>query len=155
MKRQTVAPSTGRGDPMKLSEVVHRVIELAGKVREYYDTELPKRHPNYPLIGPDDVTAPPPPEEGELRDFFSTLPVEQIYLLRSLMDLGRMGFKANDLAKNYDAWADSSSDPAYAAVEMLHNVPLADQLLDGLEELHKHRIDLDELPLKKAKWRKR
>jgi hypothetical protein len=64
---------------MSLSEAANRVIDLAGKIRDYYATELPKRHPNYPLVGPDDETAPPPPEEKELRDFLETLSEDMIY----------------------------------------------------------------------------
>ena len=131
------------------------MIDLAGKVRGYYEAELPKQHPNYPLIGPDDVTAPPPPEERALRDFLSTLPAEQIYQLRAIMYLGRLDFGTDELAGDYETLAGTSDDPAYVAFEMMHNVPLADQLLDGLEELRKHRIDVDKLPLKKTKVRKR
>ncbi len=39
----------------------------------------------------------------------------------------------------------------YGVSELMHNVPLADYLLDGLEELRKHKIDVDKLPLTKAK----
>ena len=58
---------------MKLSEAANRVIELARKVRDYYAAELPKRHRHYPLVGFDEETAPPPPEEKELRDFLTRL----------------------------------------------------------------------------------
>lgn len=37
---------------MKLSEVVKRVIDLAGKVYDYYTAELPKFYKNYPLVNP-------------------------------------------------------------------------------------------------------
>ena len=139
---------------MKLSEIAHKVIDLAGKVHDYYETELPKRHPNYPLVGPDDVTAPPPAEESELRDFLSTLPNEQIYQLRSIMYLGREDFGTNDLAGDYETLAGTSDDPAYAASEMMHKATLAEYLSDGLEELRKQRIDVDKMPLKKVKVRK-
>ena len=140
---------------MKLSEVAHRVIDLARKIREYYETELPKYHPNYPFVGLDDVTAPPPSEERELRDFLSTLPNDQIYQLLSIMYLGREDFGTADLAGSYETLAGTSDDPAYAVSEMMHQAPLADYLSDGLEELRKQRIDVDKLPLKKVKVRKR
>jgi len=43
---------------LKLSEVANKVINLAGKIREYYATELPKQHPNYPLVDPFEASMP-------------------------------------------------------------------------------------------------
>ena len=67
----------------------YRVIDLGRKVRDYYDTELPKRHPHYPPVGPDEETAPPPPEEGELRDFLASLPDEHGFGFHVLWQSGR------------------------------------------------------------------
>ena len=77
---------------MNLSESANKVIRLASRVRDYYAAELPKRHPHYPLVGPDEESAPPPPEETELRDFLASLPDETIYQLTLLMYLGREDF---------------------------------------------------------------
>jgi hypothetical protein len=140
---------------MRLSEAVNRVIDLARKVREYYATELPKRHPNYPLVGPDEESAPPPPEEKELRKFLSTLSDEMIYRLILIMYLGREDFGVDDLARQYETLRSGFSDSEYAVTQMMNAAPLADQLLDGLDELRKHGIDVNELPLKKARGRKR
>ena len=38
---------------MKLHTAASKVIDLAKTVRDYWATELPKRHPNYPLVDPD------------------------------------------------------------------------------------------------------
>jgi len=38
---------------------------------------------------------------------------------------------------------------------MIAQVPLADDLADGLEELRRHSIDVDEIFSKTAKWPKR
>jgi hypothetical protein len=139
---------------MNLSEAVNRVIDLAGKVRDYYEAELPKRHPNYPLVGPDDETTPPPPEEKELDDFLASLSDELIYQLILLMYLGRGGVSADDLAGFYEDLKGTSSDPQ-AAASLLNRAVLAEELSDGLEELRKHNINVDKLPLKKVKARKR
>ena len=48
---------------MKLSETVKEVIALAEVIRNYWDTELPKRHPDYPFVHPGEDSGPPPPEE--------------------------------------------------------------------------------------------
>ncbi len=34
---------------MRFSDNATRVIDLATAIRDYWNTELPKRHPNYPL----------------------------------------------------------------------------------------------------------
>lgn len=141
---------------MNLSEVANRVINLARKVREYYDSELPKRHPNYPLVGPDEETAPPPPEEKELRDFLATLSDDMMYQLMLLIYLGRGDFGTDDLAGYYQALKGTFGDREQTASQMMiYKATLADELLDGLEELHKHKINVDKMPLKKVKVRKR
>ncbi len=139
---------------MKLSEAANRVIDLAREVRAYYTIELPKRHPNYPLVGLDDESVPPPPEEKELRRFLATLSDEQIYQLLVIMYLGRSDFGTDDLAENYEAW-DAFADREQATSQMMDKAPLADHLSDGLEELRKHKIDVDKMPLKKVKARKK
>jgi hypothetical protein len=138
---------------MKLSEAASKVIELARKVREYYDAELPKWHPSYPLVGADDGIAPPPPEEKELKDFLATLSDEIVYQLLMLMDLGRGDIGTDHLADYYADPVNTLGDREHAASEMFHQVALADQLLDGLEELRRHKINVDKMPLKKVKVR--
>ena len=44
---------------MDLSEVIDRVMPLSQKVQLYYQTELPKYHPNYPLITLEEPNPPP------------------------------------------------------------------------------------------------
>ena|SRR5438128_2373568 len=140
---------------MRLSEAANRVIELARKVYDYYSTELPKWHPNYPVVGLDEESAPPPPEEKELRDFLSGLSEDMIYQLMLIMYLGRGDFGIDDLASNYETLKGSFGDPEHAAAQMMDKASLADHLVDGLEELRKHQINVDRMPLKKVKMRKR
>jgi hypothetical protein len=139
---------------MTLSAAAHKVIGLAREVHDYYDTELPKRHPNYPLVGPDEETAPSPPAERELRAFLASLSNEMVYQLLLVMYLGRADFGTDDLAGYYEE-LQAYGDPGYAVSEMMDQASLADDLSDGLEELGKHRIDVNKMPLKKAKLRKR
>ena len=139
---------------MNISEALNRVIVLARQVREYYDTELPKRHPNYPVVGLDEEDTPPPPEEKELRDFLTTLPVEMIYQLILIMYLGRGDLSTADLAGYYESLRDTLGTPEDAASQMMtFKATLADQLSDGLEELRKNKINVDKMPLKKVKGR--
>jgi hypothetical protein len=140
---------------MKLSEAANRVIDLSRKIYDYYSAELPKRHPNYPLVGPDDEETPPPPEEAELSGFLATLPDDLIYQLVLLMDLGRGYARPDDLAGYYETLPDTVGDPGQAASHMMvFMATLADEIADGLAELRKHKINVDRLPLKKSKARK-
>jgi hypothetical protein len=141
---------------MTVSEAAHRVIDLARKVRDYYATELPKRHPNYPLVGFDEESVLPPAEEKELRDYLATLSDETIYQLILIMYLGRGDLGTNDLEESYETLRGTIGDSEQAVSQMMiYKATLADELSDGLEELRKHKINADKIPLKKVKVRKR
>ena len=139
---------------MGLSKAAVRVIELARKVHDYYAAELPKWHPNYPLVKEEENAPPPPPEEKQLRDFLATLSEDLIYQLIVIMYLGRGDFAAEELAGYYQALKGTLGDSAQAASQLMDKAPLADHLTDGLEELRKHGISVDKMPLNKAKVRK-
>jgi hypothetical protein len=79
---------------MKLSETAARMVELATAIRDYWSTELPKRHLHYPIVSPGEDSGPSPPEEAELRDFLAGLSEEKIYKLLLLLYLGRGEFHA-------------------------------------------------------------
>ncbi|MBL8798122.1 MAG: DUF3775 domain-containing protein [Planctomycetia bacterium] len=140
---------------MRLSEATQRVIELARKISDYYTVELPKWHPQYPVVGQDEPTAPPPPEEVKLKDFLDSLPAEVVYQILAIMDLGREDIDAAELTGNYETLKEQYGDPQDAAALMLSNAALADQLTDGLAELQRRQISVDRLPSKKAGVRKR
>ena len=140
---------------MTLLEAAHKVIDLARKVHDYYATELPKRHRHYPLIGPDEESAPAPPEEKELRAFLASLREEMVYQLIVIMYLGRGDFGAEGLAGYYQALRGTLGDPEHATSQLMDKAALADYLAEGLEELRNHGIDVDKMPLKKVKLRKR
>jgi hypothetical protein len=63
---------------MKLAETTEEVIALAQAVRDYWNAELPRRHPNYPIINPGEDSGPPPPEEKKLRNLLARLPEDVI-----------------------------------------------------------------------------
>jgi hypothetical protein len=139
---------------MNLSEAAKKVIDLAGKVYQYYDTELPKWHRNYPLVEPDEESPPPPPEEKALRDFLSSLPEEILYQLLLITYLGRGDCDTDDLAEYYASFRGAPGGPEYALAELMGEAALADELSYGLEELRKHRINVDKIALRKVKVRK-
>ena len=136
-----------RPTQVKLSQAAKRAITLAGKIRAYYDRELPKRYLHYPVISPGEEGPPPPPEEKTLNQFLTTLPPDLLYQLLLVMYLGRGDYGVEDLAGPYAALKGTIGEPQWAASQMMEKAPLADYLSDGLAKLQEHGIDVDNLPL--------
>jgi hypothetical protein len=130
---------------MKFSETVAEVIALATAIRKYWDTELPKRHPNYPVVSPGEDSGPPPPEEKKLRNLLGALPPDEIYKLALLMYVGRGDFGTDDLAGHYETLKKRLAKPERAVTQLMDKAPLADYVTDGLAELKKKGIDVDHL----------
>jgi hypothetical protein len=130
---------------MKLSQAAQEVIAFAEAIRNYWDAELPKRHPDYPLVHAGEDSGSPPPEEKQLRDFFTSLPDDIIYKLALIMYLGRGDFGTDDLARHYEALKGTFEKPDRAAAQMMEKAALADYLMDGLDELKTNGIDVDHL----------
>jgi hypothetical protein len=139
---------------MKLSEAVSKVIALARVIRTYWETELPRRHPDYPIVNPGEQPLAPPPEEKKLAKLFAGLPEDMVYQIGLLMYLGRGDFDIRELADHYKTVKENFDSPTALASQLIDKAPLADYLQDGLSELEKHNIDMDNLPLKPTKARK-
>jgi hypothetical protein len=139
---------------MKLSTALEKVMALAKVIREYWETELPKRHPNYPLVYPGEQPVPPPPEEKKLGKLLAGFPEEIIYQLGLLMDMGRGHRDIHDLAKSYRRLKENYGSATELASLLAAKEILADYLEEGLAELKKQNMDLDRLSLKPAKARK-
>jgi hypothetical protein len=141
---------------MKLSEVVDRLIDLSGKISAYYDRELPKWHPHYPVAYPGEGEPPPPPEEQELRDFLTSLPDETLYRLMVLVAIARYQIGIDGIAGYYEEW-ENLVGPREQALTLLmhHKASLDDRLSSALEELQNHQIDVNQLPLPKTEVSRR
>jgi len=138
---------------MKLSEVAQEVIRLARARREYWDAELPKRHPDYPLVHPGEDSGPPPPEEVRLRELLMRLPDDMIYKLIMIMYGGRDGFNAPELASSFEEMKRDFPRPEWAVSQMMGKALLDYYLTEGLAKLRENKIDADKL-LRPAKSRK-
>ena len=138
---------------MKFSETAAKVISLATVIRDYWNTELPKRHPGYPVVSPGEDSGPSPPEEAELKRFLEKLPDDAIYKLVLLMYLGRGDFGTDELALHYETLKQRFQKRERAISQMEGKAPLADYLGDGMAELRKKGIDLDELMFASASTR--
>jgi hypothetical protein len=136
---------------MKLSQAASKVIALAEAIRTYWDRELPKRHPNYPLVNAGEDSGPPPPEEKKLRALLAKLPEDTVYRLALLMYLGRGDFGTEDLPGHFDSLRRALGDKAAAANRLADTTPLADYLSDGLAELNNIGIDVDRLAFSAVK----
>jgi hypothetical protein len=63
------------------------------------------------------------------------------------MYIGREDFGVDDLPGRYEPLKQTFGTPERAASQMMDKAPLADYLSDGLSELKRHRIPVDNLPL--------
>lgn len=140
---------------MTLSDAAQTVIDLANKIRAYWAAELPKYHPDYPVISPGEPTAPPPEEKRQLRDLLKSLPTDLIYQLALVMYLGRRDFGTADLPGQFAYLKSTVQKPEFAISQMLEKAPLGEYLADGLARLEMAGIDPDNLPLKTSKPRRR
>src|SRR5262249_37871037 len=100
---------------MKLSDIVAKVSSLNEAISDYWEAELPKRHPNYPLDNPGEEDGPPPPEEEELEEFLRSLPEDKIYQLLLVLYIGRRAFDTSDLPGKYQALKERYDDPKWEA----------------------------------------
>jgi hypothetical protein len=132
---------------MKLSEAAAEVVKLANTVREYWERELPKRHPDYPVMKPGEKPLPPPPEEKRLADVLEKLPDDLVFQLGLITYLGRGDFDVSDLAANYESLKENFESPNALASQLTDKAPLGEYLENGLSELKRHGIDVDKLPL--------
>jgi len=130
---------------MKLSEAVREVIRLGDASRAYWDRELPKHHPHYPLIRAEEDSAPPPPEDAQIQSLLKSLPEDQVYALILLTYVGRGDFSADDLLPAYQTMKETFPSKDLAIAQMSGKNTLAEYLTDAMEEIQKRHIDLDNL----------
>jgi len=130
---------------MKLSEVVREVIRLGDASRAYWDRELPRHHPRYPVIRAGEVSAPPPPEDAQIQALLKSLPEDQLYALMLLTYVGRGDFSADHLLPAYQTMKEVFPTRDLAIAQMTGNKTLAEYLTDAMEEIQKRHIDLDSL----------
>jgi hypothetical protein len=132
---------------VRFSEAAAEAIRLADARRTYWDTELPKYHPDYPLKRAGERSAPSPAEDAQLRTFLLSLPPNDIYKLILTMYLGRGDFGATQLPRQYASLNQTFPMPETAAYQMWGKGTLGDYLREGLASLKRAGIDLDTTPL--------
>jgi hypothetical protein len=130
---------------MKLSEVMREVIRLGDASRAYWDRELPKHHPHFPVILAGEDSGPPPPEDAQIQALLKSLPEDQLYALLLLTYVGRGDFRADDLSSGYQAMKEIFPSADLAIAQITGNKTVAEYLTDAMDEIHRRRIDLDRL----------
>ncbi len=130
---------------MKLSDVVREAIRLGDASRAYFDRELPKHHPHYPVIRAGEDSAPPSPEDAQIQALLESLPEDQLYALVLLTYVGRGDFSAASLLPAYQDLKETFPNRGLAIAQLTGNKTLADYLRDAMEEIQKRHIDLDTL----------
>ncbi len=138
---------------VKLSKAADTVIQLSRAIRTYWDSELPKRHRDYPIINPGEDSGPPPPEEAQLKQFLNGLPPDMVYQLLLLRDLGRDYFGTDNLLADFENMKCELPKLELAIALLMGTVPLANQLADGFNKLKRGGLDPDKL-FAKARTRK-
>ncbi|CAN5451297.1 hypothetical protein BH10PLA2_BH10PLA2_03800 [soil metagenome] len=130
---------------MKLSDAVRDIIRLGDASRIYWDMELRKHHPRYPIVLPGEEPVPPPPESVEIRAILNSLSEEQLYVLLLLTYVGQGTYRADDLSISYQAVKEAFPYRALAIDQMMDNIGIAEDLEDASEELRKQHIQIDSL----------
>ena len=130
---------------MKLSEAIREVIRLGDASRAYWDRELPKHHPHYPVIRAGEESAVPPPEDAQIQALLKSLPEDQLYALLLLTYVGRGDFSADHLLPAYQTMKETFPSRDLAIAQMSGQMTLAEYLTDAMEEIQKRHIDLDSL----------
>jgi hypothetical protein len=128
---------------MTRTEAIQELIRLGELSRAYWNTELHRRHPKYPIIQHGEDSGPPPPEDKQIHDLLNALPERDLYILLTLMYLGRGDFDLDHLALGYRKMKDAFPKRELAIDQMTGRTVLSEYLMDALEEIRQGHIDLD------------
>ena len=130
---------------MKLSEVVRDVIRLGDASRAYWERELPKHHPRYPIIRAGETPPASPPEDAQLQALLESLPEDQLDAIIVLTYVGRGDFRPENLPRAYQDVKEMFPSSDMTIAQLVGTNALAEYLTDAIEELQKRQIDLDDL----------
>jgi len=132
---------------MKLSDAAKKVIALSEVIQKYWETELPKWHPKYPLVNPGEDDPPPPPEEKKLKKFLDRLPDDLIWQLALIWQARWGNVASTGLSGLYQKTRERLETREDVLWALTRSGIVAGELTDGLAELKKAGLDIDHLPL--------
>src|SRR5438552_15774144 len=128
---------------MTRSEAIRELIRLGELSRAYWDKELHRRHPKYPLVQVGEDSGPPPPEDKQIQDLLKALPERDLYILLTLMYVGRGDFDLGRLRSAYLKMKETFPNRDLVIDQMTGKNVLSEYLTDALEEISERHIDLD------------
>lgn len=112
---------------MQYSAIIQQVLDLAQKASEASNASLRQRI------------------ETDLRDFLKPLKAAEIYMLITIMSLGRDGGGVAGLMNSYQDNSETFKSPGHAIGQMLEKTSLHDYMRKGLDKLRDAGIDVDTL----------
>lgn len=132
---------------MKLSEIVNELIRLGDASQAYWERELPKYHPRYPLVYEGEQEVPPSPEDDQILALLTSLPDDQLYAVALLTYVGRGDFTADNLPRANRSVKERLPDKDVVLVHLTASKTLGEYLTDAMEECEKRHIDVDAIDL--------
>ncbi len=124
-------------------DAVNRIIELANAIQAYWDRELPKAHPEYPLVHEGETSPPEPAEQKALQAFVNSLPEGQLHKALLTVRVGRADISVDNIIDGYAQLKQEFPDKDSAINRILDTTALGDYLSDGVERLKRESIDID------------
>lgn len=132
---------------MKLTKIVDDVIRLGDASRDYWEGELRKHHPDYPIVHEGEFEVPPSPEDALIQQLLAGLTDEQLYLVLWLAYVGRGDYRSDDLSGGYHDLKATFPQRDVAIAQLASNKFLAEYLKDAIDDLQRHKIEVDRLAL--------
>ena len=133
------------GAAMKLSRVVGELIRLGDASHAYWDHELPKHHPHYPVVRAGEASVPPPPEDARFKRCSAALRTISSTPSHSLRTWARATFSADHLQTAFQTMKETLPNKELAIAQIMAEKSLAEYLTDAMEEIRNREIDLDHL----------
>ncbi len=130
---------------MKLSRVVGELIGLGDASHAYWDRELPKHHPHYPVVRAGETSVPAPPEDAQIQALLNSLADDQLYAVALLTYLGKGDVSADHLQTAFQTMKETLPNKELAIAQIMAEKSLAEYLTDAMEEIRNREIDLDHL----------
>jgi hypothetical protein len=125
---------------MEFSEIIERVAFLADERKQECQSQ-----PEEAASDLEKWLPKPGKKELELEAFLKTLRAGEVYMLATVMYLGRGDFGTAGLLDYYAATSDTFHAPSRAIGQMVEKVPLGDYLRQGVEKLTQAGIDPNSL----------
>jgi hypothetical protein len=133
-------------------EVVKRIVKVWPKIQAYYAENAPRYRADCPAPGFSAHWCPRAPEEIELEQFLKAQSPATIYMLFSVMRMGRgIYYRADSLLPVYEDVKNSFCEPAWAVDQLLEKPRLAKYLRAGMAKLSKAGINVNRLEQKKRR----